>query len=190
MSEIVKPTTLADAVRAFVEAFQIAREGFIEAGRIYASAIDQFGASARDQFAAGAPAVSGEMWRRLERLGRGEMDPRLLTQTTEGARALRRLPKNEQARALDTGVPLLLAGGDHLLVQVDSLTKAQVGQVFAIDHIRDLGAQRAWIETHAPQTVARKVDAPAYRIVGGKVRVERACELSRADVLRIMAELG
>jgi hypothetical protein len=184
-------TSIADAIRSFTEAFQIAREGFIRAGQIYAAAIDRFGQSARDQFATGAPAISAETWRRLERLGRGEMDHRLLTKSSEGARALRRLTPGEQGQALDHGVPLLLSGGDHLLVQVDALTRAQVHQVFAMDHVRDLGEQRAWLETHAPQiTAPRKVDAPAYRIVGGRVKIERPCELSRADVLRLMAELG
>jgi hypothetical protein len=183
--------SLDDTVRGFAEAFTRAEDSFRAAGKIYADAIAQFGQEAREKFAAACPKIAPTTWRRLEALGNGSLDGRLLTASSMGAAALRRLPAPMQTKALDNGVDVLVGNGDTLRVQVDNLTPEQSRQVFASDHIRDIAAQRAWMETHAPQTARpAMVEAPAWKVTGGKVQVSRPCSLTRLDLARMLAEMG
>lgn len=183
--------SLDDTVRGFAEAFTRAEDSFRTAGKIYADAVAQYGQEAREKFAAACPKIAPTTWRRLEALGNGSLDGRLLTAASIGAAALRRLPSTAQSAALDNGVEVLIGNGETLRIQVDNLTPEQSRQVFASDHIRDIPAQRAWLETHAPQTARPAlVEAPAWKVTGGKVQVARACSLTRLDLARMLAEMG
>jgi len=179
--------SLDDTVRGFAEAFTRAEDSFRTAGKIYADAVREFGQEAREKFAAACPKIAPTTWRRLEALGNGSLDGRLLTAASIGAAALRRLPAPMQTKALDNGVDLLVGSGDTLRVQVDNLTREQSAQVFAIDHIRDASAQRAWMETNATRPATT---GAAWRVSGGKVQVSRPCSLTRLDLARMLAEMG
>lgn len=184
---------LPEAARAFAAAFSSAEESFTRAGRILADAVRTHGPEARAAFAAACPAITPGTWRRLEALGNGTLDPRLVAGVSAAGAILRRLPVAAQREALDRGVPLLLTGGDSLTVAVDNLTPAQARQVFAGDHVRDLAAQRAWMEANPAQVPAVSVpaaSAPAWGVKGGKVVVARPCTLTRLDLARMLAELG
>ena len=186
---------LHDAAQAFAAAFSSAEESFTRAGRILADAVRAYGPEARAAFAAACPAITPGTWRRLEALGNGTLDPRLVAGVSAAGAILRRLPVAVQREALDRGVPLLLAGGDSLLVAVDNLSPAQARQVFAGDHVRDLAAQRAWLEANPAQAPAVAsgaggVVAPAWGVKGGKVVVSRPCTLTRLDLARMLAEMG
>lgn len=188
---ISNPEQLNEAVRAFADAFNRAEDSFRAAGRLYAETIAAFGQAARERFAAACPKIAPTTWRRLEALGNGSLDARLLTASSKGAAALRRLPAPIQTSALDEGVEVLIGNGETLRIQVDNLTPEQTRQVFAGDHIRDVSAQRAWLESNAPQ-IARPqmVEAPAWNVKGGKIVVNRPCQLTRLDLARMLAEMG
>lgn len=182
--------SLDETVRGFAEAFTRAEDSFRTAGKIYAEAIATHGQEARERFAAACPKIAPTTWRRLEALGNGSLDGRLLTASSAGAAALRRLPAPLQTAALDNGVELLINNGDTLRVQIDNLTPEQARQVFAGDHIRDIPAQRAWVETHAPSVARPTITAPAWSVKAGKVQIVRPCSLTRLDLARMLAEMG
>lgn len=179
-----------DYAGRFRAAFAKAEEGFVEAAKVYCEAIDKYGDDARKRFAAACPRISSSTWRCLERLGSGNLDARLLMTSSCGAAALRRIPGPMQTAAIDKGVEVLIANGETLIVQIDNLTPAQARQVFSNDHIRDIAAQRAWLETNAPTVARPMVAAPAWEVKGGKVNVNRACSLTRLDLARMLAEMG
>lgn len=192
MSTTAPSIPLPSLVRDFAEAFASAEDAFTRAGRILADAIREHGPEARAAFASACPAITPGTWRRLEALGNGTLDPRLVAGVSLGGAALRRLPVTMQREALDHGVEVLLPGGDSLRVAVDNLAPAQVRQVFAGDHVRDLAAQRAHLEAHpvvaaAPST---RGTAPAWGAKGGRIVVSRPCTLTRLDLARMLAELG
>ncbi len=191
MSTVITYPSVQDAAAAFGEAFRSAEDAFVAAGRIYAEAIRQFGQGAREAFASAAPKISASTWRRLEAIGNGALDSRLLTAGSAGAAALRRLPVQAQGPALDHGVEVLIGSGDTLRIQIDNLTQQQVRQVFSGDHIRDIPAQRAWLETNAPHLSSPSIAAGSPWIVkAGKVSVSRPCQLTRLDLVRMLAEIG
>jgi hypothetical protein len=93
--------------------------------------------------------INRKIIRWMERIGSGEMDPRFLLNQVPDQHVLRleKYGADEQKRALDEPLPVLTADGSELLVKLENLTPEQVAQVFARDHIRDIPAQKAWIES-------------------------------------------
>lgn len=185
-------TTISTHLQArldeFRERLSMSVDRFKAAGDSYVKAIDELGDAAREAFRANFPQVTPSLWRRLEAVGRNEMDSRLLVMSSAGANALRRCPFSVQKVALANGVEVLTANGDVLKVSIDNLTIEQVRQVFAGDHTRDAAAQRAWLETSARK--APKPPATAYRISAGKVTINQPCTMTRVELLRILAEMG
>ena len=177
------------AADAFVQVFRNAEEAFILAGSIYAKAIGQFGPATREVFASKYPKMSASTWRRLESVGVGALDARLLLGGSFGACCARRLPSHSQKEVLDNGVNVLVAGGDILRVKLDALTSDQAKQVFAGDHVRDPGAQRAWLESRKTPD-APATEGPAATVKNGKVHVSRPCTMTRLDLARLLAEMG
>ena len=179
---------------AFDDAFNRASAGFIEAGQILAKGIAEHGPEFRDLIIARFPKIAPSTWRKLESIGNGILDHRLLTDSSAGASILRRLPGPIQTRALNEGVAVLIAGGETLRVQVDNLTPEQARQVFASDHIRDESAQRAWVESRTPAISAVSDKAigvsSAWTVKAGKIMVNRPCSLSRIDLANMLHAMG
>jgi hypothetical protein len=95
------------------------------------------------------PGISAPMLNQLEALGRGQLHPALALSGSPGYIRLRGLPMSDQERYLEESVELLVEAGedyDVLLVKVSDLTPKQAAQVFAPDHVRAQGAQRAYLE--------------------------------------------
>ena len=182
-------TSLSDSVKAFASAFSAAQDHYLTAARLYADAVIAHGPASREAFSAAHPNVSQSTWRRLESVGAGVLDARLLTAGSVGASSLRRLPIHLQQEALNGGVTVLVSGGDTLVVAVDALTPDQTRQVFANDHVRTPSAQRAWIESRKMPDIPA-LDGPAATVKAGKVVVNRPCTLTRLDLARLLAEMG
>lgn len=87
------------------------------------------------------------------RVANDEIDPRLVLMTENDKRYkyLVRLNKREQKKVLDKGVKVMVYGdrGDHtdLMVNINDITPEQAELCFTADGLRDLGAQRAYIES-------------------------------------------
>jgi hypothetical protein len=138
----VLPPDLAETISGFSTEFRSACASYLKAAQIYAAAIATHGDHARVAFADQLPDITTSLWRRLESVGNGTMDPRLLSASSRGAQSLRRLPAPQQTEYLNSGVDVLLPGGDSLRVAIDHLQPSQVQQVFAGSHVRTLGEQR------------------------------------------------
>ena len=178
---------LSATIGAFAVAFRAACDGFCTAARIYSDSINAHGDDARNAFAESLSEISGSTWRKLESIGNGTMDARLLNAASRGAQSLRRLSAPQQAECLDNGVDVLIPGGDSLRVAVDNLQPAQVRQVFAGDHVRSLSEQKAFLSVAAP------LPAGAVRPVevrGNRVIVRQPCEFTRQDLIRLLGEMG
>lgn len=186
-----KPAWYQQTLEAIQQGMHLALEGLQSAAAAYVSAIDRDPAF-RDFAADEDPSIPGGIWRDLERIGRGQLDPRIATGAPYGNR-LRFMPISEQRRALDGTIALLTSTGDTLQVKIDSLMPEQAAQVFARDGIRDLPGQRAWIESRAsaeavkakPVKNAVEIDRKRRCIVVNGHRMH-ATEL--ADYLRKISE--
>ena len=87
---------------------------------------------------------------RAERIGRGDLDSRLLIVSGRQYQKLASCPPSEQKAALDSGVEVFDGAiCDSRLIPVAYLSNEQANQVFALDHIRTIAEQRTWLAEHA-----------------------------------------
>ena len=137
---------------------------------------------------------------RLELLGRGALDERLVKICGRIVTHLQKLPVYEQKRLLDEGVPVVLADkpDEHLMVDVQSLWPAQLKQVFGLNGVRSLAEQRAWLEEKKLCVLTAR-QLPAYQVHGTTVKIgaveldilELARQaLGRKDLERLLRDCG
>lgn len=184
---LTKKQYLAD----FSAALASVAEAGLEAARIYVEAIDS-GVVTRKDFRELSPNIANAFLNDVESLGRGLMDPRLLTASGGAANRVRRLPtKSQQTEVLDKGVEVLTKDGSMLTVKCENLTTDQVRQVFAGDHVRDAAGQKAYIESQAVYSRELKtVQSSAFETRGATLIVHEPMRFSRQDLARIVAEMG
>lgn len=128
----------------------------------------------------------------FERIGRGQVMPKLLVMDFPASRHLQRMPLSEQQRLIDGTVQLLVIrdnGTDALMVNTKDLTKDQCKQVFSKDGVRSLGGQRAFIEDRRKK-IPCTASTPSWQIKAGKVIFNSACELTRQELAVILAQLA
>jgi hypothetical protein len=127
---------------------------------------------------------------RLEKLGRRQIDARLVFATSPGALRLLPLPLSEQELALRDGVEVLDA--DEVTtrnIPVNELTAKQAKQVFADGRQRTLAEQRTYIRDKRKPVVP--VDSvTAYRVERGRVVVLRPGCFSRQTILQWLTEMN
>lgn len=173
-------------IEEFKRLIQTGLESIAKASVVYVKAIDE-NPHNHKRFADSCPLVPASAWSGFEAVGRGWLDYRLLLNGGTANKIMRKLPRSQQTSALDNGVELLLDDGDNLIVKVENLTPKQAKQVFAKDHIRSLGEQRAYIESqHAPTP---KEYRPSYTIKRGVLHINAATTLTRKEVTRILMEM-
>ena len=138
------PKWAMENIQKMLKAVARCQNEYMVMARVYADALDK-DKNFYEWVRIVEPRLSPHFLNRLERVGRGQTDQRLL----EGGRYaayLEKLTLSEQCKILDGGIHLLTTDGDSLLVKVDELSTAQIKQVFAFDHIRTLSEQRLWVE--------------------------------------------
>jgi len=177
---------LSATVKKFRAAFDAASDNMLAAARVYAAAVNKHGDYARNFFAEHIPEISSFVWGRLEDVGNGVLDPRLIGATGRLPRVLLKLSAPRQAECLDHGVEILLAGGDSLRVQVAHLQPAQLRQVFADGHVRTLAEQRAFQAALKPKPVT--VASP-FRVRGGFAYFLGNTRMSKQDLEVLLAEM-
>jgi hypothetical protein len=119
--------------------------------------------------------------------------PQLAISECPGAKRLRSLPLQVQEMCFHNPVSLLINNGGNwepLQVDLHNLTSDQAAQVFAEDHVRNDGEQRAWIEDRKAKqaTEPNKVNQP-YRVVGNNLMVMVACKFTRKELAQILASM-
>lgn len=130
--------------------------------------------------------------RRMERIGRGEIHPKLAFAVSAGHRKLSRCTYSEQSLALERGLEVLAPDfKEHRLIAAEDLSKEQIRQVFVGRRIRSLAEQRTWIEEdakhHAPDKSAKKGD---WQIEKHGVKINHPMTVPRSLLLQWLAELG
>lgn len=145
MSNIISSTDWKQsAIQQIASAMRDIESRVMDAAKVYVESVSrdpEFPAA----LAAALPSVPRRWFRMLERVGRGQIDQRLVTGVPHVLR-LEHLPMSEQRRALDGQLPLLASDGSELLVRLQDLTVDKAEQIFAQDHIRPVEEQRIWIE--------------------------------------------
>jgi hypothetical protein len=126
-------------------------------------------------------------WGRLEAVAMGALDPRLFYDFSIGACAVRQMPLSVQKDVIDAGVNVVVGPKEHLLVQVQNLTREQAYQVFDTRNkcIRSEGAQRALLESMKQVKQNSPPTSPDYEWVGDKLRINKA--MTPNEILMIIA---
>ena len=190
MTEI-QTTGARDYIAEFRQAFSAGIESICKAGKIYVEAIEEnpkLAETFREEFADTIPA---QAWSGLEAVGRKWMHPRLLMGGGgRYARQIKRLPYSLQERIFSgQRFPLVLDGGDKLLVAVRQVTKEQAEQLFDGSTIRSPASQRAWLDNRKIEPRPADAEVLPYTITGGQVVFRRSVRLTRVELRRILAEM-
>lgn len=161
-----------DYVSEFGEALKATVLNWRRAGEVYVQAIDADPAN-KTIFFEKFPEIPPGVWTRIESVGRGTVLPELITSAIGCYKQVARLPISEQKMVSCHPIELLLANGDILKVKINDLQKDQIKQVFAIDHVRSIQEQKAYLEqSKSKYSKVEKAVTKSYSIVGkGKVEI-------------------
>lgn len=185
MSEL----TTVNAIEKFRAAMTAGIESIAEAANIYTKTIDNDPAS-KKLFHSKCPDIPKWAWIRFERIGRGQLDKRLLFGGGKAQGYLQRLPISDQRNALSNGVEVLTHRNDCLIVKVEDLTVEQREQVFSQDSIRDIPAQKAFVEGGSKKKKKETVDnIPDFEVVGKRLNVYRPCVITKRKLTAILKEI-
>lgn len=187
MKEIAKTN---QDIQKFAELVSAGIESFVEAGKIVSRNLDADPEFA-DKIHAAHPSISVDMVYSFDRIGRGELHPKMLVSNQPGIKKLRRLPFRYQEKYADEPVPLLIKNGNSwetLQVSVYNLTPEQARQVFDADGVRTEAAQRAWIEAAKAKAAPISIDE-AFRVVGRTLVVMEPCKLTARQLAGLLAQM-
>ena len=187
-------TQIDDKINAFKAAFQAGMNSFERAGKIIVEILDSDPAAA-DYILSKCDNLTPTALRVFERIGRGHLLPSLAMDTSEGARRLKSLPISMQRQYTDSPIPLVIHtshGTDVLLVEAKNLTQQQVKQVFAREHVRTEGEQKAWLvqsesEANKPATTSAE---PAWKVRNGKVIFTKGATLTAGELATIITQIA
>lgn len=181
----MKAVLVRTDVERFIAAVQKGIDGFIEAGAIAAKADTGF----VDAVCDANPDFTPDFVQRFVEVGLRRLHPRLLIAEGPGPRRLRKLDYATQEKYVKDPLPLVLADGKILHIDVRNLQPIQADQIFNGDHIRSEGEQRAWQEERKLKQPTKKAQAD-YKINRSKGTVViNGIEFSRRKLAQILAEL-
>lgn len=182
------------AVERFGDAFKRGIDGIVEAAEVYVKAIDADPAAAdvfRDRF---SDCIPPSAWAGFEAVGRKWIHPKLLMGGMSDRRVaakVKRLPYSVQERVFHKErFDLLLLDGQVLRVSLLECSPEQADQLCDGQIIRDIAAQRAWLEAAKRRAVTIPDAEPMpYLISGGRVTFRKATTMSKAELKRIIASM-
>lgn len=174
-------------LQIFRDSMRDSIRSYMTAAESYVAALDADPA-AREAFREAYPDFSSTFWSRMEAIGRHQLDQRLLYGAHPAERNLRRLAYSEQKQALDHGVEVLVDGSE-MLIQVDRLTPFQTKMVFGPNGIRDLAAQKAWLESENLEHRRPPAADTGYDIRKGELVIHSPMRLGRTELLQILTRM-
>ena len=187
-----KELTKSNVIGQFAELVFKGIELWTQAGKIAAEAIDA-DPEWPEKVKTTHPEISLDVVYAFDRIGRGQLHPKLLVNDCPGYVRLRNLPLPEQERFIENPVDLLVktpGGWETLRVSVLNLTPAQARQVFDKKSVRTLAAQRAFLESDTTQKeLAKSAKDEPYRVVGNSLVILQPCKLDRRDIARLLVEM-
>ena len=145
------------------------------------------------------PGVPSRVWNNMLRVGRGWLHRDLLFSSSPAAGALSVCPIEVQRKYLKPGATFMVAvgGGDHLQISFDNLQPVQVRQIFEHGKVRDLAAQRAWLEAEKTKVDIARASARTLAAAGEKQVFVRQKKLwvgdmcfTRTQLLEYLKQMG
>lgn len=183
MNDVVKRS-----VAEFRQNFACGMQSIVAACEVYVSVLDM-GVEAADWFRAEFEAdVPDSMWRHFEAIGRKWVHPKLFFGNCKHRNKIKALPYSDQKRVLEDKVPLLLDGGDSMLVALDRSDKWVIDRVLGEGEIRSLDQQRAFMERQK-QTAIKICPSALYEVRGHKVFFRAGAVLSKSQVKKLLEAL-
>jgi len=197
-------TTTSDSLETkidqFREALAAGLDGIVKASEIYVEALDESWENASKFQRAFEDKLPASAWKQFEAVGRKWMHPRLIMggmADRRKANKVKKLTYSTQERIFNRGkFPLLVAGGDSLEVDLMEATHEQVAQICDGSEIRNLSAQKAWLEERALRREERakrkqhkQTETLPYVIGKGRVVFRRGTSLTRAEIKRLLQEM-
>lgn len=184
-------TKLDDGITQFKELMEAGIQNIAKACKLYVSLIDE-DTEAAERFRDACPYISEGTWADFELVGRGMMHHELIWGGGRCANKLKALPFSQQKLAMEDGVKVLTSTGDTLTVRPDRMTPFQVRQAFDNGHLRDLAAQRAWLESAkaapAKGKKAKELEG-GFTIHKGQLTVTGTVTFSKADLIGILGRM-
>ena len=174
-------------IEKFIGSFQNWVQNTIEVSKQYAELVDRF-PEAKEELKHRLPGVPSRTWIKFEAVGRGYMHPQLISNPHFAIPRLERMSYSDQTKAVEGKMDVLTAQGDTLKVALSELTPEMAKQLFAHDHIRTLSEQKVYIESK--RSAKLKTVATMYKVFKDRVDVVEPCSLKKADLLRILQEMG
>lgn len=169
--------------------------GIIAAGKLVVEIVEE-NPDGKRQLAERYPQISMSFLNQLEAVGRGQMHPKLALAANPGYVKLRKLPISEQVRYVEEPLELVVEKDgefDILLVKASDMTPDQAKQVFADDHVRSQGAQRAYLEDMKQKALTAKRAEPLvepFRICGkGKVEFRAGVVMDLHELAALVARM-
>ena len=124
----------------------------------------------------------------LSKMGNKTLNPYLMLKTSSGYSKLEKCSYVDQVKYCNEPVDLLITtddGFDTLKVSVNNLTNNQINQIYNGSEIRDLAAQRAYIESANTYGKIKEVDLD-YLIEGKNLVVLNKTKFSKRQLIKII----
>lgn len=127
----------------------------------------------------------------LERVGRAQLDEKLVFAESPGEIAARRLPLSDQRLLLTQGAEIYAPEGDRRLIPLADLTPLQAQQLVEgrgrFGRLRSLAAQRSWIEEH--QHTFKPAQSAPFIIRRHRLIVTEPTEFARGTLQKILRQM-
>ena len=186
----MQAVTTSSKIEAFVSLVTKGIECWQKAGEIVVEMID--GGATVEEIASSSEYLTGDVVRRFEQLGRKQIVPRLLVSSFPASKNLFKLSYSEQKNAFESGVPILIEGGEVLNVAVENLTPLQCRQAFDKDRVRGIAGQRAYIESVKTEESLNAIISDSdslYTIRGRNVIFSKPYRISAKQLAQILASI-
>jgi hypothetical protein len=165
-------------------------EAWVEAGKMLVE-MQKTNPNVSKEICAAYPSLSPAVIAKFEAIGRGTLNPQLLLSESPGVRKLRAMPISVQNHLEGGSVDLLVLrekGVDVMKVEIKNLTQSQAAQVFGRYNVRDLAAQRAWLEDKQTRSKFISVTSSLpYKLKGDVILFNANCQMTRTQLRDILA---
>jgi hypothetical protein len=173
-------------IQAFQDALQSARDGLKRAGDILCEIVDQE-PNAYEMILASVPGITLHSLETLERIGRGKLEPRLITDPSPAAeRAIRKaIPMEDQQRLLDRPIDTVTRDNGGFRIEqkrIGEMTQREAHLLIGDDGIRTADEQKQILIAEA----RRKAESDLrYEIRGDRVTFHGDITLTWSELLEI-----
>lgn len=159
---------------------------------IYAQAVEE-NPEIKSVFTERFPEITEAAWSRIEAVGRGVLDVRLLVTPGKVVDAIGLLPSSVQKQVADSDFRvevLLPSGDDHVLKHIQQLNKREISQVFSESSVRTHDEQKIWGRDNPPRIRKSVNHDRLWEIVGKRVKFPEGAVLTKKELIQIVMQLA